>query len=92
MKKRMNDARHLGVGNTHLGTFKVDRSGGVSAVLDRIRSTPVELFPHHYPPNQPHTAEHVWQSLDHSTACVPNVHMITGNRGLRGKKKEGIII
>lgn len=59
-KKLTNKARHLAVSYTHLGAFKVDRSGGVSAVLDRIRSTLVELFPHDHPPNQSHTVEHVW--------------------------------
>lgn len=56
----MTEARHLVGSYTHLGAFKVDRSGGVSAVLDRIRSTLVELLPHHYPPHQSHTIEHVW--------------------------------
>lgn len=51
----MNEARHLCARNIHLGAFKVDRRRGVSAVLDRIRSTLVELFPHDYPPNQSHT-------------------------------------
>lgn len=56
MGKKKNEARNVDVGNTHLGVFKVERSGGVFAVLDRIRSTLVELFPHDYPPNQCHTA------------------------------------
>lgn len=56
----MKEARHLCVSNTHLCAFKVDRRGGVSAVLDRIRSTLVELFPHEYPPNQSQTTEYVW--------------------------------
>lgn len=60
MKELMSGAIHLCVSNKHLGALKVDRSGGVSAVLDRLRCTLMELFPHDNSPNQSHATQHVW--------------------------------
>lgn len=56
----MSEAIYLGVSDAYLGASKVDRGGRVSAVMDRVRRTLLELLPHDNPPDQRHATEHVW--------------------------------